>query len=74
MIRVSIVCDRCGAVGIYWDGPHRRPAYKMRSDLHYVGWRAGTVEGRDYCPECKQWAINNAKGKRTLRAYDGKGE
>lgn len=70
MIRVSIVCDKCRAVGFVGEGAERQPAHVMRADLRYVGWLTGSLSGhpllsgKDYCPECKQWAINSAKGKR----------
>jgi len=64
MIRTSIVCDKCGAVGWVEEGPVRRPAWKMRSDIHSVGWLTGMVDGKDYCPECRVWALNKAKEKK----------
>jgi len=70
MIRTSIVCDKCGAMGFSESGLHREKATQMRRELRGVGWLIGAwylpvkMRGEDYCPECKTWAINKAKEKK----------
>lgn len=67
MIRVEIVCDKCKAVGMRGEGKNRPAAWKVRSDLRYVGWLTGSLSGhpslsgKDFCPECRTWALNKAK-------------
>lgn len=72
MIRTEIFCDRCGGIGTSSSGDTRRPAWKMRSELKYVGWLIGSLSGipslsgKDFCPECK--VLAKKKAKEALRA------
>lgn len=59
MIRLQIICDRCGKHGAHIDGP-RPLAHRVRALLRENGWRTRNSNGGsgdgpvDICPEC--WA------------------
>jgi hypothetical protein len=54
-IRLSIVCDGCGAVGAADTGWPRRQGHQMRAFLREIGWsRGGPPDSpRDYCMTCR---------------------
>lgn len=57
MIKLSLLCDRCGAEAAHSAGKGRMPAHLLRRLAKAKGWSVGGFpgsrsDGLDYCPEC----------------------